>query len=85
MKSIVGVREEFAHGQMLSGGMSASACSQIMKKVRVTKIAVIIEASDADDERHREPLHRAGAELEEEQRREHGADVGVDDGVHRVA
>ena len=58
--------------------------SQIMKNVRVTNIAVIIEAMMPMIKRDREPLHRSGAELEEEQRRQHGADVGVDDGVHRV-
>src|SRR6185436_12877754 len=37
---------------------------------------------DTQDQGNRESLDRPGAELEEEQRGEYGADVGVHDGVH---
>src|SRR3954470_2795996 len=41
-------------------------------------------SNDAHDECDSEPLDRSGAELKKEERGEHRADVGVDDGIHRV-
>src|SRR5215218_5808292 len=40
---------------------------------------------DAQNQGNREALYRPGAELEQEKRGQYHANVGVDDGVHRVA
>ena len=49
--------------------MAGFRSSQIMKRVRVTKIAVTMEATMPRMRVTAKPLHRPGAELEEEERR----------------